>query len=102
MMKITHSLPSGGPWDCEAHQGTITGVPAGSNRKFVILGKDSSGNVLYRGETTGRTVSANQLTTTDTIVAECCIPMYQYPYSQQGFLNNGLKATFQVASILRG
>jgi len=60
-------LAGGGPWNCDDHSGTITGVPAGSNRKVVILGKDSSGNVLYRGEATGITVIANQSTDAGTI-----------------------------------
>ena len=60
-------LKSGGPWDCEAHQGTITGVPAGSNRKVSILGKDSEGNILYQGEKTGITVTAGQTNNIGTI-----------------------------------
>lgn len=70
-------LASGGPWNCDAHRGNVTNVPVGSNRKAVILGRDSSGNINYRGETTDITVSAGQVTTTDTIVAECCIPMFK-------------------------
>jgi hypothetical protein len=61
-------------WDCEDHQGTISGVPAGSNRKVVILGKDSSGDIRYRGEVTGITVVAGQENDTGTITAEFCIP----------------------------
>jgi len=53
-------LADGGPWDCDDHSGTITGVRTGSNRKVVIVGEDSSGNVLYRGEVTGVTVTAGQ------------------------------------------
>ncbi|MBW2105761.1 MAG: hypothetical protein JRI26_07010, partial [Deltaproteobacteria bacterium] len=63
-------LIGGGPWNCEAHSGTITGVPAGLNRKVVILGKDSSGDVLYRGEVTGVTVTAGQTSSSGTIIAE--------------------------------
>ncbi|MCD6265698.1 MAG: hypothetical protein J7K02_07025, partial [Deltaproteobacteria bacterium] len=63
-------LTGGGPWNCEAHSGTITGVPAGLNRKVVILGKDSSGDVLYRGEVTGVTVTAGQTSSSGTIIAE--------------------------------
>jgi hypothetical protein len=49
-------------WPCEDHQGTIGGVPAGSNRKVVVLGKDSSGDILYRGEVTDITVVAGKTT----------------------------------------
>ena len=67
-------LASGGPWPCEAHQGTITGVPAGSNRKVVILARDSSGNVRYRGEKTGITVIAGQTTSAGTITLVPSVP----------------------------
>lgn len=64
------SYLTGDEWNCEAHSGTIAGVPTGSNRKVVILGKDSSGNVIYRGEVTGITVTAGQTTNAGTIVVE--------------------------------
>jgi hypothetical protein len=60
-------LKSGGPWTCEAHGGTINGVPAGSNYKAVILGKDSDGDILYQGEKTGITVTAGQTTHAGTV-----------------------------------
>ena len=53
-------IASGGPWECLVHSGTITSVPAGSNRKVVILGKDASGSVLYSGAFAGITVTAGQ------------------------------------------
>ena len=46
-------LITGGPWDCEAHGGTIKGIPVGQDRTFVLLAEDSSGNVQWRGEVTG-------------------------------------------------
>ena len=55
-------LASGGPWECAAHEGKITRVPAGSNRKVVILCKNSSGDTCYRGEVTDITVVAGQTT----------------------------------------
>lgn len=42
-------LADGGPWDCDAGTGTIKAVSAGSNRMVVILGKNSEGNVVFRG-----------------------------------------------------
>jgi len=67
-------LVGGGPWDCEAHQGTITGVPAGSNRKVAILGKGSSGNVLYWGEKTGITVIAGETNDAGIIEVSSFVP----------------------------
>ena len=55
-------LKSGGPWDCDLGEGTITGVPAGSNYTVVVSGKDSDGDILYQGEQTGITVTAGATT----------------------------------------
>jgi len=60
-------LAGGGPWNCSAHAGTIENVPEGSNRKAVILGKDSSGAIIYQGEKTGISVTAGQTTNAGTI-----------------------------------
>jgi len=72
-------LASGGPWDCEDHQGRVTGVPAGSNRKAVVMGKDSSGNILYRGEKTGITVTAGQVNDAGEILANLFRPTLTSP-----------------------
>ena len=57
-----NQLKAGGPWPCDNHQGTITGVQRGDNRKVVILCKNSAGNVLYRGEKPGITVTGGETT----------------------------------------
>jgi aspartate oxidase len=67
-------LARGGPWECADHKGKITGVPVGSNRKVVILCKNSSGDTCYRGEVTGITVIAGQTTEPIDITLE---PTYQ-------------------------
>ena len=41
---------NGSGWDCEIHQAVLDDVLAGTGRKIVCIGKDSDGNVLYRGE----------------------------------------------------
>jgi hypothetical protein len=53
-------LVTGGPWDCEAHSGTIKGIPVGQDRTFVLLAEDLSGNVKLRGEVTGVAIVAGQ------------------------------------------
>jgi len=58
---------TGKSWPCSNHQGTVDGVPAGTNRKLIVSGEDSVGNVLYRGEKTGITVTAGQTTNVGTI-----------------------------------
>lgn len=56
------TLESGGPWDCVAGTGTIEGVQAGSNRRVVVFGLNSNDDVLYRGEQSGITVTAGEIT----------------------------------------
>jgi hypothetical protein len=58
---------TGASWPCSYHQGTVSGVPAGSNRRLVVSGEDSVGNVLYQGEKAGITVIAGQTTNVGTI-----------------------------------
>ncbi len=54
-------------WPCSAHQGTITGVPAGSNYTVRVRGL-SSGLTTWNGQATSITVSAGQVTNAGTIV----------------------------------
>jgi hypothetical protein len=49
-------LVTGGPWDCEAHTGTIMGIPVGQDRTFVVLAEDFNGNVKWQGEVNGVTI----------------------------------------------
>ncbi len=42
-----------GSWSCSDHEGTITGVPAGSNYTVRLEGIDSSSAVTWRGEKSG-------------------------------------------------
>ena len=59
---------------CSAHQGTIDNIPAGSNRKFVFLGVDADGNILYHGEITGVAISAGLTNNLGTVDAYYFIP----------------------------
>ena len=36
----------GGPWNCSAHSGTISGIAPGSGYTIVLYGMDALGNVL--------------------------------------------------------
>jgi hypothetical protein len=84
--------------NCEAHSGRITGVRAGANRKLVIAGKNPSGNVLYRGEVTGITVTAGQRTSAGTIVADLFNPTLLTP-SDGSTVTNGT-FSFEWASVI--
>src|SRR3990172_7466641 len=37
-------------WSCSAHEGTITGVPAGSHYTVRLNGIDSNNSIMWRGE----------------------------------------------------
>ena len=53
-------LKAGGPWNCDVHQGTITDVQAGTNYTVIVLGRDSVGDILYEGQSSGVAVTAGQ------------------------------------------
>jgi hypothetical protein len=72
-------LVDGGPWDCDAGQGTIASVPAGSGRIVVILGKDSAGDVVFRGEKSGIAVVAGDQNDAGTINCHSFVPNLQAP-----------------------
>ncbi len=72
-------LQSGGPWDCEAGHGTIMSVPAGEGRTLVILGKDSAGEVVFRGQKEGIHVLANSPNNVGTIECSAFVPRLPTP-----------------------
>ena len=58
---------AGGEWPCEAHQATITDIPAGSGITLEVTAKDESGMALLRGEERDIVIVANQTTEGDDI-----------------------------------
>jgi hypothetical protein len=50
------------PFPCDVGNGTVTGIPAGTNRTIVLLAEDPDGNVIYQGKTTGITITAGHTT----------------------------------------
>lgn len=72
-------LQNGGPWDCVAGQGTITSVPAGSSRTIVILGKDSNGDIVFRGHKSGVDVEADRDNDAGTIDCIAFVPSLRAP-----------------------
>jgi hypothetical protein len=72
-------LAEGGPWDCNAGQGTISSVPAGSGRIVVILGMDSAGGVVFRGEKSGINVVGGDKNNAGTIACHSFVPSLQAP-----------------------
>ena len=56
------SYLTGDEWSCSLHEGTVYGIPRGTDRRLVVTGEDASGTVLYRGEETGIEIVAGQTT----------------------------------------
>ncbi len=55
-------IADGGPWSCSLGKASIEDVPAGSQRRIVVRGKDSEGRVLHQGEAEDVRVLAGQST----------------------------------------
>ena len=72
-------LATGGPWDCEAHSGTIKGIPVGQDRTFVLLAEDFNGNVKWRGEVTGVAIIAGKNNENVGVDAYRFIPFLIFP-----------------------
>lgn len=67
-------LAGGGPWDCDAGHGSISAVPAGGGRTVVVLGKDTNGYVIFRGQKSGITVAADSVSNAGTINCSAFVP----------------------------
>jgi hypothetical protein len=72
-------LASAGPWDCSTLAGTLNNIPVASGIRVVILGKNASGAVLYRGERTDITITYKQRTALGTITAPSFTPVLSEP-----------------------
>jgi N-acetylneuraminic acid mutarotase len=55
-------LVQGGPWNCEDQEGIIRGVEPGSDRTVILMARNIAGDILFRDELTGVSVSAGQTT----------------------------------------
>ncbi len=55
------------PFECEAGQGSVTGVPAGNNRTLVVNAGDESGQVIFQGQQGDLTIQSGQTTDAGTI-----------------------------------
>lgn len=74
-------LVEGGPFDCGAHQGTITGVEQGDFRVVKIFAKDVNGSELFSGESEPEPVIAGQTNDFGTILLGCSIISGFPPFS---------------------
>jgi uncharacterized protein YceK len=57
-----NQLATGGPWPCITGRGRVDGIPAGSDRTFVVLAEDANGDIRYHGQTLGVTIYAGEIT----------------------------------------
>lgn len=82
-------LVGGSPWDCDAGHGTITSVPAGSGRNVVILGKNTDGKVVFRGEKSGIDVAPNSENNAGIIYCSAFMPYLLTPADGAVFMAGG-------------
>lgn len=68
-------IAEGGPWSCDAHSGTISGIPAGINRTLVVIAKDGQGGIVFQGEKTGVTVTLGQTSSAGEIIMNSAAPV---------------------------
>jgi len=82
-------IASGGPWACEAHEGTISDVPAGCARTVVVLGRDEGSVNVYRGQVT-ICVVANQNNPADVVLTPFSAPTIVSPTGGTCFSGDSL------------
>jgi len=68
-------------WACIAGEGTVYGVPAGTDRKLIVEGKDDQNRALYRGEIEGIVVTAGKHTDVETVTCDP-VEIIDYAYLQ--------------------
>ncbi len=85
-------LRTGGPWPCSAKSGTIQNVPAGTGRNVIVLGMDTAGDIIFRGEQANITVIAGQTASTGAIEALSFMPTLVGP-------PNGFNAIGETLSL---
>jgi hypothetical protein len=71
--RLNQYITESDPWHCYAHAGTME-VPAGSDRKVVIFGKNAANEILYRGQKSHINISGNRITDAGLIVANYFVP----------------------------
>ncbi len=71
--RINQYITESDPWHCYAHTG-ILDIPAGSDRKIVIFGKNANNEILYRGQKSHINVAENRITDAGLIVAHYFVP----------------------------
>ena len=65
-----------------AGEGTVDGVPAGTDRKLIVEGKDNQDRVLYRGVVTGIPVTAGEHYEVEEAVTCDPVEIIEYAYLQ--------------------
>ena len=72
---------AGDSWACVLGQGVVDGVPAGTDRKLIVEGKDSQDRVLYRGVVPGIVVTAGKETPVGPVTCDP-VEIIEYAYLQ--------------------
>ncbi|HEY6012237.1 MAG TPA: hypothetical protein VIX18_12295 [Nitrospirota bacterium] len=76
-------LASAGPWTCSNPVSRLNTIPAATNIRMIVLGKNAAGEVLYRGEQDGVTITYKQNTALGTIKATPFTPALSAPANDE-------------------
>ncbi len=76
-------IATGGPWSCADGGGHIEGIPAGSGRKFVVLGQNTEGAIAYRGQIEDALIEPRKVNSLGTINAYPFVPQLIRPEDGQ-------------------
>lgn len=72
-------IASGGPWASSDDIGAIYNIPARSVITCVVIGKDASNSIIYRGSQGGISIIDGQVTPVGTIIADYFVPGLTVP-----------------------
>ena len=67
-------ITTGDAWPCSEHSGTLDEIPVGENRKFVILGTDDQGHIVFQGQKADITIDERPDNDVGTIEAHSFVP----------------------------
>jgi formylglycine-generating enzyme required for sulfatase activity len=70
IVDINEKLLATDSWPCAAGEGVVYGVPAGTDRKLIVEGKDNRERVLYRGVVEGIVVIAGEHKDVETVICD--------------------------------
>jgi len=80
---------------CNEGTGTVLGISPGTDRKFVVLGLDTDGKVLHRGEKANITIIAGEIESVGEIEAVSFVPAPSLPLNNTDVTNNSFSLQWE-------